>query len=232
MNENVYYHESGITLREHMAKSFIWVFAGLLLTAVTSYLTIASGLFYLVYSSSLVYLGVIIGEFACVMYLSRNLYRMSYGQAVMAYFIYSVLTGITLSSVLLVYTGDVIIIAFALAAILFLDLAFIGYRTKLNLDNYSGLLVGGLIALLITSLFGMFLNFDSFQTMICYGGIILFLGITAWDSQKMKKYYSFYQHDEEMLSKLSIYSAFELYLDFLNIFLYIIRIIGNGRRRD
>ena len=68
--------------------------------------------------------------------------------------------------------------------------------------------------------------------MICYGGIILFLGITAWDSQKMKKYYSYYQHDEEMLSKLSIYSAFELYLDFLNIFLYIIRIIGNGRRRD
>ena len=232
MNDNVYYNESGITLRKHMTKTFVWVFLGLLVSAVMSFLTIYSGLFYYVYSSNLVYFGLVIAQLASVMYLSSRIYQMSYSSAVISYFIYSILTGISLSSILIVYTGDVIIIAFALAALMFLSLAVIGNRTKVNMDNYSGLLVGGLFALLIASLVGMFFNFSGFQLMICYIGIGLFMAITVWDTQKMKKYYYYYQGDEEMLTKLSIYSALQLYLDFINIFLYIIRIIGNDRRRN
>lgn len=233
MNDNVYYEGSnGITLRKHMSKTFLWVFMGLLVTAITSLVTIYSGLFYYVYTSTLTYFAVIIAEFACVIYLSSRIYSMSYGKAVISYFLYSVLTGITMSSVLLVYTGDVIIIAFALAAILFLDLAFIGYRTKVNLDNFSGILMGGLFALVIATFVGMLFRMSGFQLVVCYAGIAIFMGITAWDTQKMKQHYYYYQGDEEMLAKLSIYSALELYLDFLNIFLYIIRILGNGRNRD
>lgn len=232
MNDNVYYNDYSVTLRKHMAKTFVWVFLGLLVTAVTAFATIYSGLFYYVYSSNLVYFGVMIAEIACVIYLSSRIYHMSYSGVVVSYFLYSILTGVTMSSVLLVYTGDVIIIAFALAAMMFLSLAVIGYRTKVNLDNFSGILVGGLFALVLASLVGMFFRMSGFQLLICYAGIALFMGITVWDTQKMKKHFYYYQGDEEMLAKLSIYSALELYLDFINIFLYIIRIIGNGRHRD
>ena len=231
MNDNVYYNDSSVTLRKHMAKTFVWVFLGLLVTAAVAFATLASGLFYFVYSSTLVYFGVMIAEVATVMYISSRLYYMSYSGAVLSYFLYSVLTGVTMSSVLLIYTGDVIVIAFALAAMMFLSLAVIGYRTKINMENYSGILVGGLIGLCIATLVGMFINLSGFQLMICYLGIALFMGITVWDTQKMKRHYYYYQGDEEMLAKLSLYSALELYLDFINIFLYIIRIIGSDRRR-
>ena len=233
MNNTYYYEDNyGITLKKHMAKTFLWVFLGLLVTTISAFVSLYSGLFLVVYSSSLAYILVAFAQLGVVMYLSSRLYHMSYTSAIISYFLYSLLTGFTLSSILLVYTGETIVFAFALAAILFLDLAFIGYRTNVDLSKFSGLFMGGIIALLIASLVGVFFSFSAFDTFICFIGIVLFLGITAWDTQKMKQYYYHYQNNPEVLQKLSIYSALELYLDFINIFLYIIRLMSNGRRRD
>ena len=92
--------------------------------------------------------------------------------------------------------------------------------------------MAGLFMVLIASLVGMFIHFDGYQTVVCFVGLAVFLGVTAWDSQKMKKHYYMAQNDEELLANLSIYSALELYLDFLNIFLYIVRLLGNNNRRN
>ena len=234
MNENIYYEDkgTGITLRKHMAKTYLWVFLGLLLSTITAFVTIYTGLFYYIYSSTFVYFGVIFGQLALVIYLSSRIYSMSYTAAILSYFGYSLLTGITLSSVLLVYTWDVIVIAFGLCTLLFADLAFIGYRTKVDLENYRGIFMAGLFMVLIASLVGMFIHLDGYQTVVCFVGLAVFLGVTAWDSQKMKKHYYMAQNDEELLANLSIYSALELYLDFLNIFLYIVRLLGNNNRRN
>ena len=234
MNDNIYYEDkgSGLTLRKHMAKTYLWVFLGLLLSTITAFVTIYTGLFYYIYSSTFVYFAVIIGQLALVIYLSSRIYSMSYTAAILSYFGYSLLTGITLSSVLLVYTGDVIVIAFGLCALLFADLAFIGYRTKVDLENYRGIFMAGLMILVVASLVGMFIHFDAYQTVVCFVGLAVFLGVTAWDTQKMKKHYYMAQNDEELLANLSIYSALELYLDFLNIFLYIVRLLGSNNRRN
>ncbi len=231
-NNNVYSTQdsTSLTLRKHMSRTFVWVFFGLLVSAAAAFITLYTPLFNIVYGFGYIFL--VLAEFGCVIYLSSRIYDMSYSSATLAYFGYCFLSGMTMSSVLAVYAGsDIAILAFALASMLFLSTAVIGSRTSVNLDSFYPILFGGLIALVITSFVGLFLlHLDTLSIAICYIGIGIFMGLTAYDTQKMKKMYYYYQGDEEMLSKLSIYSALELYLDFVNIFLYIIRILGRGSR--
>ncbi len=123
--------------------------------------------------------------------------------------------------------------AFAFAAVLFISCAVIGYTTRVDLTRFSGLFMGGLIAIILVSIVGMFFRsfFWGMNLYISYFGVLLFLGITAWDVQKLKNSYNMVSYDSEFAEKYSIIGALQLYLDFINIFLYIVRILGNSRSR-
>ena len=120
--------------------------------------------------------------------------------------------------------------AFAFAAVLFFCCAIIGHTTNVDLSKFGGLMIGGLIALVITSIVSMFIPALRDGLLISYVGVILFLFLTAWDMQKIKGFY--YGVEEGRLkNNLAIYGAFELYLDFLNMFLYLLRILGRGSKK-
>ena len=140
-----------MTLNKHMTKSFLWVFAALLVTAVTAFLTAATGLWTVIFSNDFIYLGMIILELVLATYLGARVEKMSFGAAVACLLGYAILTGLTFSALIIVFTPASIGLAFGFAALLFLDLAFIGITTKFDLTSIKPLLFGGLMMMVIIS---------------------------------------------------------------------------------
>ena len=110
-------------------------------------------------------------------------------------------------------------------------MSVIGHTTKVDITKFSGLLIAGLFTLIIITVLSMFINIPGATMITSYLGVVIFLGLTAWDVQKLRNYYFSSELDDTLRSKLSIYGAFQLYLDFINLFLYILRIFGN-RSKD
>lgn len=218
-----------VTLQSHLAKTFLWVFAGLLITALSVYVTLTTGLYLIIFTNTIVYIGIVVGEIALVIFLSSRIHKMSYTSAIISFIGYAVLTGLTFSILCLAYSPATIALAFGFSAFLFLDLAFIGMTTKFDLSNIFPLLFGGLIMMVIITVAGVFLDLSAMDVGICLFGIVVFLGLTAYDTQRIKHNYEYYRDDSQMLSKLTIYSALELYLDFINIFIYVLRLLGRSR---
>lgn len=145
-------------------------------------------------------------------------------------FVYAAITGVTFSTLPMVYGIGTVFQAFVFAAVLFVSCAVIGYTTKVDMTRFSGLLMGGLLALVVMTILSFFIPFLANSLMIGYLGLAIFLALTAWDMQKLKNYY--YQIGEGTFKEnLAVFSAFQLYLDFINIFLYVLRILGS-RSRD
>ena len=123
-----------------------------------------------------------------------------------------------------------LILIFAATAVYFAALALYGYFTKTDLFRLRPILVGGLILLLVFGVISLFFPFgQGVDRVYCLIGIAIFLGLTAYDTQKIKSYYLFYQHDPAMAEKASIFSALQLYLDFVNLFLYLLRFLGRRK---
>lgn len=171
-----------------------------------------------------------IAQFGICIYLSARLQKMEVSTANTLLYVYAAVTGISFSLLPFAYDIGTIFEAFLFAAVMFFGCAAIGNTTKVDLSKFSGLLMGGLIAIIVASIVAIFV--PGMNLMIAYAGVILFLFLVAWDMQKIKAYY--YQLDgyEDMKEKMAVFSAFQLYLDFLNIFLYVLRILGNGRNRN
>lgn len=220
------------SLQKHMVKSFIWMALGLIITAGVAFVMYDTGAYFQIMYSlaqsglSILFLLPLFIQLGVAIFLSSRLYKMAPITSKILFIVYSVITGVTFSTLPVIYGMSQIFTAFALTSILFVSLVFIGMTLKFDLTKYSSLLLGGLITLVIASVIGMFMRIAAFDMFICYGGIFLFLVITAYDVQKMKKNYEIAQQDETMLDKLAIYGSFELYLDFINIFLYVLRILG------
>lgn len=142
------------------------------------------------------------------------------------FFAYAVLNGITFSAVFFAYDVQILLTVFALTSLYFGVLAAYGWFTKRDLSGLRPILTAGLIFLLVFWLISMFLPLSGFDRIICFVGLAVFMGLTAYDTQKIKQLHAAFEGDYEMSKKASIFAALQLYLDFINIFLYILRLLG------
>lgn len=228
---NISYAESPFgTLSEFMSKSFGWMFAGLLVTFGVGMGAVASGLIFPIINSGL-FIFTSIAELVMVFVLSARVQKLQPSTATALFFGYAVLNGINLSSIFLVYDYGTLILAFLVGAVYFGVMAVYGNVTDRDLTGWGPKLMGGLVALIVCALMGsllsMFgLNFGIADLLLCAVGLLIFMGLTAYDTQMLKYYYSYFGGNAAMLHKASIIGALNLYLDFINIFLYIVRMLG------
>jgi len=226
---------SNVKTRENsiLKNVYLWMSAGLALTAVVSYAVASSDtLLRMFFSNAFSFMFIIIAQLALVVYLSARLEKMSAMSAVLSFAGYSILTGISLSLIVLAYTPIVLSRAFFTTALLFGGMSFYGMVTKRNLDGIGHYLIMGLWGIIIASIINMIFQSSGLYYMVSYLGVFVFLGLTAWDTQKIKRMNDAYgsSMDEDTYIKLSIIGALMLYLDFINIFLFLLRIFGRSNR--
>lgn len=217
------------TLSSFTAKTFGWMFFGLLVTFIFAYTCYMTGLIFYVLSIPYMNFVLLIGELALVIYLSSRIDKLSVGAARGLFFAYALVNGLTFSVYFLLYQIPTLIYIFAVTSVYFGAMALFGYITKIDLSRLGPVLMFGAGGLLIFWVLAMFINLTAFETVACSIGIVIFLLFTAYDTQKMRAMYAYYAADDEMLQKASIFSALSLYLDFINLFIYILRIFGKRR---
>lgn len=217
-----------------MTKTFGWMFAGLLVTFAVGIGTVTSGLVWLFASTGLIFLTAI-AELVMVFVLSARITHIQPGTATGLFFGYAVLNGVNLSTIFLVYDVGSLVLAFLVGAVYFGVMAVYGATTRRDLTGWGPKLFAGLIAMLVCSLVGSLFSlfgvrFGLMDLVLCAIGLLIFMGLTAYDTQMLKHHYAYFGGDAAMLHKASIIGALNLYLDFINIFLYILRMVG--RRND
>lgn len=219
------------TLGAYTAKTFLWMFLGLLTTFGVALGGYVSGLTLAAYISIPAFqIIVLVAEVAVVLFLSKRIDRLSVPVARGLFFAYAALTGIVFSLYFWIFDAASLILIFAATALYFGVLALYGYFTKADLSRLRPILVSGLLFLVVFGLISLFLPLSSgLDRIYCLVGIAIFLGFTARDTQKIKAYYAYYSHDPEMAQKASIFSALQLYLDFINLFLYLLRFLGRRK---
>lgn len=213
-----------------MRKVYTWMTLALVITGVTAYGVASSPtLLMSIYSNSAVMWGLIIAEFVLVFAISGAINRLSLSTATLLFIIYSVLNGAMLSSVFVIFTETSIAKVFFITAGTFGAMAFYGYTTKKDLTSIGKILFMALIGLIIATVVNMFLKSSGFDYILSYIGVAIFVGLTAWDSQKIKQMLQTQYDMSEGAQKLALLGALTLYLDFINLFLYLLRILGNNR---
>ncbi len=219
---------SQVAERSFISKVYIWMGLGLLVTAITAYFVVSSGFVYTLAQNSILFYGTIIAEFGLVIYLSSRIQKMSAEAATTSFIIYSVLNGITISLILLIYTGASIASTFMTTALTFGAMSAYGYFTKRDLTSMRSYLMMGLVGLIIASVINMFWANSTMYWIISYAGVLLFVGLTAYDTQKIKKIGAVVE-GVQATQKMAIMGALTLYLDFINLFLFMLRILGNRK---
>lgn len=213
--------------RRHLAKTFAWMGVGLLTTAVVAYAVYATDLWIYLVSNPIGIWAPLVLELGTVFFLSAKLHSMKATTSYIAFFFYAIVTGVTFSIYPIIYGLGTIFMAFGFTAVLFGSMAVIGMTTSVDLTKYRTLFMFGLIFLVAATVLGMFIDMGTFEMVLCYIGIGLFLAITAYDMQVIRKNYALTLEDGEMEKKVSIMGALNLYLDFINIFLYVLRLLGS-----
>ena len=210
-----------------------YMFVGLLLTSVFSFLVSQSRrAVAFIYSNPFVTILLCVAELALVFYLSSRIERISMRSAQLCFFAYSVLTGVTLSSVFLVYTGASIAKAFVTTCLMFGGLTVYAGVTKRNIASWGTYLMMGLWGIIIAGAINMFFGFRSVDLLISVLGVVVFLGLTVYDTKRvldMNREYGSEMTEDEYV-KLGVIGALNLYLDFLNIFLYLLRLFSSSSR--
>lgn len=218
------------TFNSYLSKVFTWMFVGLSLTALSAFVVASSEtLIAAILLNRAVFFLLIFGELGLVMYLSMRVHKMSFGAALSAFLIYSVVNGITLSVILIAYTFSSVTMVFAGAALIFGVMAIYGYMTKTDLEPFRALLFMGLIGILIMSVINIFVRNAAFNPIIGFVGVAVFSGLTAYDIQKLKKIHRQGARGYASEGNMAIVGALTLYLDFINLFLSLLRLMGNRR---
>ena len=235
---NISYAESPFgTLSQYMTRTYAWMFAGLLVTFGVAIATVTTGLIVPLYTTGLVFVLSIV-ELVLVGVLSVRIERLQPSTATGLFFGYAILNGLNLSTYFVVYDVPTLILAFLVGTVYFGVMALYGWRTDRDLTGWGPNLMGGLCAILLTSvvgmLFGMFtgIGFGVMDFLLCAVALVMFMLFTAYDTQKLKYYYAYFGGDAAMLHKSSIMGALSLYLDYINIFLYVLRIFARSRRNN
>ncbi len=215
-----------------LRRVYLWMALGLLVTTGTAFATAFTPLGAWVFSNIYVFFGLFIGELILVGVLSAGIQKLHPSVAGAMFFVYAAINGMTLSTIFLVYELGSIGMAFLIAACMFGAMSLIGYSTKKDLSQWRSFLMMGLIGLIVVSVVNMFLGSAGMDWVISLVGVMLFLGLTVYDTQKIKQMtvMSLQTGDEAVASKMGILGALKLYLDFVNIFLYLLRFFGRRRQ--
>ncbi len=213
-------------------KVYQYMAAGLILTALAAYLSASSQfMLQLLYTSQVPMIIIAVAELGLVLWISAGINKMSASTARNLFFLYSVLNGILCSSVLLVYTGESVYKAFLSTAGMFGAMSLYGIYTKRDLTSMGGFLTMGLFGLIIAMVINMFVGSSRVELYISIFGIIIFLGLTAYDTAKIKALAASTDGEGgEFSGKVAVLGALALYLDFINIFLYLLKLFGERRR--
>ena len=224
------YGERTMSASDYMTRTYRWMACGLLITFAMAYVTATTSLLYLVDS---LYLVLTIAELALVIVLSSRVQNMSVEAARATFFGYALLNGMVLSYYFVAFSAGTLVLALLATSLYFGLMAVYGTTTHKDLTGWGPRLMMALIAMLITGFAGMLFGFGFGSSVLYCGiGLVMFMLLTAYDTQKLQQMYSYYAADSEMAEKASIYGALTLYLDFINIFLYVVRLMGNNRRRN
>ena len=213
-----------------MRKVYVWMALALAITGVTAYgVANSPNIMVAIFSNRLLFWGLIIAELALVFIVSGMINRLSLTTATLLFTLYSVLNGVVLSSIFVVYSGTSIAKVFFITAGTFLAMAVYGYTTKRDLSSVGKLMFMGLIGLIIASIVNLFIKSSDLDLILSYIGVIVFVGLTAWDTQKIKQMLATQEDIDEGAQKIALVGALSLYLDFVNLFLYLLRIFGGSR---
>lgn len=214
--------------RKFIAKTYLYMVLALIITSAVAYFTVSTGFILSLFRSSFIFFGLIIAELVIVFWLSSQILRLSTGMALFGFLLYSVINGLTLSTIFLVYTQTSIVVAFLITAGMFLLMSILGFTTKTNLMSFGGYLITGLFGIIIASVVNIFLKSNTLYWIISAAGVLIFTILIAYSTQKLKilaKLSSF----EQGSARFAILAALELYLNFINLLLYVLRFLGKRR---
>lgn len=215
-------------LNKFFTKVFIWMFIGLLLSGVTAYITVSNlSIFIFVYKAF--YLWILL-ELGLVIAINALRNKVSPTVAKILFAAYSIVSGLTFSSIFITFEIGSIFLAFLSTAIMFVMLALYGNFTKQDLSSFGKIMLIGLLSILVVSIINIFIGSSTLDVIISIVSILIFLGLIAFDTQKLKRIYNYYSNDNNMLEKASIYGALDLYLDFVNIFLDLLNLFGKRKK--
>lgn len=218
-------------IQAYMAQVYGWMSCGLLLTAFVSwYAAHTPAIINFIFSSQITFFGLIILQLGLVFVISGMVNRLSGTMATGLFMLYSALTGLTLSSIFIAYTYSSIASTFVVTAGMFGAMSLYGYTTKRDLSGFGSMLFMGLIGIVLASLVNIWLKSPALMWAITYIGVLVFVGLTAYDTQKLKAMgEQLNADDKDSFRKYAIVGALTLYLDFINLFLMLLRIFGNRR---
>lgn len=213
-----------------MRKVYVWMTLALVITGFTAFgIAENPGLVYTIVTNRLLFWGLIIGEFALVMAIYGAIGKLSATAATLLFVLYSIVNGATLSVIFLAYTMTSIASVFFITAGTFAVMAFIGYTTKTDLTSFGKMLMMGLIGIILATVVNIFIGSSMLNMMVSYVGVVVFVGLTAYDSQKIKNLLYQLDNMSEEAQKLALLGSLTLYLDFINLFLMLLRIFGGNR---
>jgi FtsH-binding integral membrane protein len=214
-----------------LSKVFMWMFVGLLTTALTAYVVAATpALLMAIISNRILFFALIIGEVFLVMKISKNALDYSYQKTVGLFLLYSFVNGLTMSIYVIAYTGETVFTAFIISAAMFGVMALYGYVSKTDLSGFGTFFMVAIVGIVIASIVNIFLASGTLSYIISLVGVVIFAGLTAYDMQQMKGLYAYsMQTGGSIEGNIAVTGALRLYLDFINMFIFVLRLLG-GRR--
>lgn len=214
---------------QFMTKVYGWMSFAMFLTALMAW-TVANSetAFSFIFGNKVVFYGLIIGQLALVWTVSRSLNRYSVGMLSFLFVLYSLLNGAMIASIFFLYTMESIASTFVVTGLTFGAVSLYGYTTKKDLSGMGSILMMALIGLIIASVVNIFWVNSTLYWIVTYAGVLIFVGLTAYDTQKLKQM-SYQIDDEQTAGKMAIGGALSLYLDFINLFLHLLRILGDRK---
>lgn len=212
-------------LRKHMLSIYNYMSSAVLLTGIVALAAASSGITQALMGSPLMWV-VALAPLGFVLAMSFGLHKMSQGTLNVLFWAYAVVMGLSMSTIFFVYTGESIATTFFATAAAFAGLSLFGYTTKKDLSGFGTFLIMGVIGLIIASLVNLFLQSSAMAFVISGLGVLIFAGLTAYDTQRLKEEYA-YLRGTEYVGKAVIMGALTLYLDFINMFMYLLRFLGN-----
>lgn len=215
-------------LRQFMISVYNYMASGLALTGIVAYGAAETGLYASLINTPMLFWGVTLAPLALVLLLSFRIEKMSLGAAKTAFWAYAALVGLSLSGIFFIYTGTSIARTFFITAATFLAMSLFGYTTRADLARTASFLLMGLVGIIIASIVNVFLASSIVQLAISVVGVIVFVGLTAYDTQRIKEIY-LNSDSSAIAGKKAVMGALALYLDFLNLFILLMQLTGDRR---
>ena len=235
--ENNFYNQveeraqsSALSFPALMSKVYLWMTLALVVTGMTAYYVASSpAILYAIVSNQIAFWGLFIGELVLVFVLSSRIISLSFVTASLMFVIYSIMNGVFFSFILLAYTEQSIATTFLITAGTFGAMSLFGFVTKRDLSAMGRILFMLLIGLLIATVVNIFMKAEGLTLILNYAGVVIFVGLTAYDTQSIKQMLQ--EHgDKEGAEKIALLGSLSLYLDFINLFIYLLRFFGESRK--